>query len=167
MTETTTNYAEVLYELGVSDKAVAETEDIFKNVSEVKKVLENPVIPFEKKERVIDRIFAGEMQSFLKVVCRHHRIDRIEEIIHAYQEYSRKQKRILEAVLYYVTEPGEEQKAGIRKFLAGEFSVDEVKLILIEKKDLIGGFVLQAGGREFDWSLLGRYRNLKQKLTRR
>lgn len=66
-----------------------------------------------------------------------------------------------------MTEPGEEQKAGIRKFLAGEFSADEVQLVLIEKKDLIGGFVLRAGGREFDWSLLGRYRNLKQKLTRR
>lgn len=167
MTETTNNYAEVLYELGISEEAVRDTKEIFKSVPKVKELLENPVVAFSQKERVISRIFPGEMQSFLKVVCRHHKIDKIEEIIEAYKSYSLKKKNILKAVLYYVTEPGEEQKAGIRKFLAGEFSADEVQLVLIEKKELIGGFVLQAGGREFDWSLLGRYRNLKQKLTRR
>ena len=167
MTETTNNYAEVLYELGISEEAVRDTKEIFKSVPKVKELLESPVVPFSQKERVISRIFPGEIQNFLKVVCRHHKIDKIEEIIEVYKSYSLKKKNILKAVLYYVTEPGEEQKAGIRKFLAGEFSADEVQLILIEKKDLIGGFVLQAGGREFDWSLLGRYRNLKQKLTRR
>lgn len=167
MTETTNNYAEVLYELGISEEAVRDTKEIFKSVPKVKELLENPVVAFSQKERVISRIFPGEIQNFLKVVCRHHKIDKIEEIIEVYKSYSLKKKNILKAVLYYVTEPGEEQKAGIRKFLAGEFSADEVQLILIEKKDLIGGFVLQAGGREFDWSLLGRYRNLKQKLTRR
>lgn len=167
MTETTNNYAEVLYELGISEEAVRDTKEIFKSVPKVKELLENPVVAFSQKERVISRIFPGEMQNFLKVVCRHHKIDKIEEIIEAYKSYSLKKKNILKAVLYYVTEPGEEQKAGIRKFLAGEFSADEVQLVLIEKKELIGGFVLQAGGREFDWSLLGRYRNLKQKLTRR
>ena len=167
MTETTNNYAEVLYELGISEEAVRDTKEIFKSVPKVKELLENPVVPFSQKERVISRIFPGEIQNFLKVVCRHHKIDKIEEIIEVYKSYSLKKKNILKAVLYYVTEPGEEQKAGIRKFLAGEFSADEVQLVLIEKKDLIGGFVLQAGGREFDWSLLGRYRNLKQKLTRR
>ena len=161
MTETTNNYAEVLYGLDISKEAVRDTEEIFRSVPEVKEILENPVVSFVQKERIISRIFPGEIQNFLKVVCRHHKIDKIEEIIEAYKKYS------LKAELYYVTEPGEEQKAGIRKFLAGEFSVDEVQLILIEKKDLIGGFVLRAGGREFDWSLLGRYRNLKQKLTRR
>ena len=167
MTETTNNYAEVLYELGISEEAVRDTKEIFKSVPKVKELLENPVVPFSQKERVSSRIFPVEIQNFLKVVCRHHKIDKIEEIIEVYKSYSLKKKNILKAVLYYVTEPGEEQKAGIRKFLAGEFSADEVQLILIEKKDLIGGFVLQAGGREFDWSLLGRYRNLKQKLTRR
>lgn len=167
MAETTNNYAEVLYELGISGEAVRETEEIFRCVPEVKEILENPVVAFEKKERIISRIFPGEIQNFLKVVCRHRKIDKIEEIIEVYKSCSMKKRNILQAVMYYVTEPGEEQKAGIRKFLAGEFSADEVQLVLIEKKDLIGGFVLQAGGREFDWSLLGRYRNLKQKLTRR
>ena len=167
MTETTNNYAEVLYGLDISKEAVRDTEELFRSVPKVKELLENPVVSFAQKERIISRIFPGEIQNFLKVVCRHHKIDGIEEIIEAYKSYSLKKRKILKAELYYVTEPGEEQQAGIRKFLAGKFSADEVQLVLIEKKDLIGGFVLQAGGREFDWSLLGRYRNLKQKLTRR
>ena len=38
---------------------------------------------------------------------------------------------------------------------------------ITEDKSLIGGFILRAGGREFDWSLRGRYCRLHQKLTRR
>jgi len=42
-----------------------------------------------------------------------------------------------------------------------------VELTLTEDKSLVGGFVLRAGDREYDWSLIGRYKKLKQKLTRR
>ena len=38
---------------------------------------------------------------------------------------------------------------------------------LTEDKSLIGGFVLQADGQEYDWSLRGRFRRMEQRLTRR
>ena len=44
---------------------------------------------------------------------------------------------------------------------------DAAEIEMIEDKSLIGGFILQADGREFDWSMRGRYRMLQQKLTRR
>ena len=52
-------------------------------------------------------------------------------------------------------------------FLRREFGAKEVILTLREDKSLIGGFILSAGDKEFDWSLRGRYNNLRQKLTRR
>ena len=52
-------------------------------------------------------------------------------------------------------------------FLRREFGAQEVILTLREDKSLIGGFILSAGDKEFDWSLRGRYNNLRQKLTRR
>jgi F-type H+-transporting ATPase subunit delta len=36
-----------------------------------------------------------------------------------------------------------------------------------QQPDLIGGFVLRVGDREFDWSLRGRVRQLQQRLIRR
>ena len=63
--------------------------------------------------------------------------------------------------------PEEAQKEKMEDFLRREFGAREVILTLREDKSLIGGFILSAGDKEFDWSLRGRYNNLRQKLTRR
>ncbi|HCW25376.1 MAG TPA: F0F1 ATP synthase subunit delta, partial [Coprococcus sp.] len=38
---------------------------------------------------------------------------------------------------------------------------------MVEKKELIGGFVIRTGDREYDRSILGRYKSLRQKLVMR
>ena len=134
MTETSINYAKALYGLSVPGEAICETGRIFKNTPEIGKMLENPLVSLKEKEQVIERVFPQEMKSFLKVTCKYQKIDRIGEILEAYDAYSREQK---------------------------------VELTLTEDKSLVGGFVLRAGDREYDWSLIGRYKKLKQKLTRR
>ena len=70
-------------------------------------------------------------------------------------------------MMRYVTPPKDEQLKGIKAFLCREFQAEQAEIEMIEDKSLIGGFVLQADGREFDWSMRGRYRMLQQKLTRR
>lgn len=167
MTETSNNYARVLYELSVRPDEVNETRQIFSKVPQIEEALQSPVVPFEEKERVIDRIFPDGMRNFLKVVCRHQKIGRIEEILDAYDVYCMKQKDALRAVLRYVTPPTGEQQEKIKAFLKKSFHVSEVLLESIEDKSLLGGFVLWAEGHEYDWSLQGRYRKLRQKLTRR
>ena len=167
MTETSINYAKALYELSVPEEAVSETEKIFQGTPQLSGVLGNPLVSLKEKEHVIDRIFPQEMRNFLKITCKYQKINSIEEILKAYGEYSREQKGILKAVLTYVTEPEEAQRQKIEDFLCREFGVKEVKLTLKEDKSLIGGFILSARDREYDWSLRGRYMKLRQKLTRR
>ena len=133
-----------------------ETEKIFRSTPQLKGALENPLVSLKEKEHVIDRVFPQEMKNFLKVTCKYQKISSIYDILEAYGNYSRKQKGILKAVLTYVTKPEEAQKEKM-----------EVILTLREDKSLIGGFILSAGDKEFDWSLRGRYNNLRQKLTRR
>lgn len=167
MTETSINYAKALYELSVPEEAIGETKQIIESAPEVKAALGNPLVSLKEKEQVIDRIFPDEMRNFLKVTCKYKKTDCIEEILEAYGDYSRKQKGVLEAVLTYVTKPQETQAEQMKEFLRREFGAKEVKLAMKEDKSLIGGFILSAGDREFDWSLRGRYAKLKQKLTRR
>ena len=102
-----------------------------------------------------------------EAVLETEKIFSIYDILEAYGDYSRKQKGILKAVLTYVTKPEEAQKEKMEDFLRREFGAREVILTLREDKSLIGGFILSAGDKEFDWSLRGRYNNLRQKLTRR
>ena len=153
MTETSINYAKALYELSVPEEAVLETEKIFRGTPQLKGALENPLVSLKEKEHVIDRVFPQEMKNFLKVTCKYQKISSIYDI--------------LEAVLTYVTKPEEAQKEKMEDFLRREFGAKEVILTLKEDKSLIGGFILSAGDKEFDWSLRGRYNNLRQKLTRR
>ena len=116
---------------------------------------------------MINRVIPEEMKSFIKVVCKHHRIDLIEEIFEDYEELCRQHEKTIHAVMRYVTAPKDAQLDGIRAFLCREFGAQKAEIEMIEDKSLIGGFVLLAGGSEYDWSLRGRYRKLEQKLTRR
>ena len=160
MTATAVNYAKTLYELSVSTEAVQTTKEIFREVPGLAESLENPLVPFEAKSRVIDRVIPDEMKNFIKVACRHRNIGLLNEIFENYEEICRRHKNILHAVMRYVTPPKDEQLKGIKAFLCREFQAEQAEIEMIEDKSLIGGFVLQADGREFDWSMRGRYRML-------
>lgn len=167
MTTAAVNYAKVLYGMPVSITTVQETENLFQENPELTQCLGNPLVSFEAKSRIIDRTVPQDMRSFVKVACRYHKTDLFDEIFNEYQELCRKDAGVLQAVLICVTPPVDEQLEGIRNFLCREFQVQKVEIRIIEDKSLIGGFILQAGGKEYDWSLRGRCRRLEQKLTRR
>ena len=68
--------------------------------------------------------------------------------------------------LFYVTPPVDSQLDKIKDFVAAKEGVnkDEVKIDLVEKKDLVGGFVLRVGTHEYDWSTKGRLDQLMSEL---
>ena len=167
MTTAVVNYAKVLYGLPVSRITVQETQKIFQNNPALTECLGNPLVAFEAKCRVIDRTVPEEIRSFVKVACRYHKTDLLGEIFEKYQELCRRDSGALQAVLICVTPPGDEQLEGIKSFLCREFQAQKAEIRILEDKSLIGGFILQAGGKEYDWSLRGRFRRLEQKLTRR
>ena len=94
-------------------------------------------------------------------------MDLIHDIFDEHEKYAREQQDILSATLYYVTPPTDKQKAGIENFLMKEYGSKAVQLSMVEKKELIGGFVIRTGDREYDRSILGRYKSLRQKLVMR
>ena len=162
MTQTAKNYAQALFELHVDAESVKTTEEILKTVPEVGRSLTNPTIPI--REQIIGRIFPDGTRNFIKVVCRNQKADMLEEIFQAYREIERKQSKTLEATLLYVTAPTKEQQEKIRQFLCQKFHVKEAVLSLTKDESLIGGFILRAGGREFDWSHKGRFQALSRVL---
>ena len=54
MTTAAVNYAKVLYELSVPQTSVQETKELLRESPEFQEVLENPLVSFEEKEKVID-----------------------------------------------------------------------------------------------------------------
>lgn len=167
MTQTSISYATVLYELKISRSAVEASSQIFREVPEVSKALENPTVPMETKHRIVERIFPEEMQNFLKTMCDHHQAAKAEEIFEAYRQYADRQEGVLTATLFYVTLPGEEQMEGIRQFLCRKYQCRDARIELVERPELIGGFILKTGSSEYDWSLKGRLQQLTHKMIRR
>lgn len=76
-------------------------------------------------------------------------------------------KKDLKVSLFYVTLPLEEQLDKIKDFIAKKTDLPkaQVKIEFVEDKDLIGGFILRIGTKEYDWSTKGRLNQLMAKLT--
>lgn len=165
-TETITNYAKVLLELGLKQEDVTEALEILEEHPELRKVLTSPVITEGVKCRLIDKIFPSPMQSFLKVACRHKRAGVLPEIFLEYRRLVERQQGILRARLFCVSYPEASCREQMKRFLKRRYGAKQVILEIQEEKSLLGGFLLKAGEEEFDWSLRGRLRRLEQRLTK-
>ena len=156
-------YAKVLYELNMNREAIQKAEEIFAEVPQLKDVLINPTIREEKKFKVIDRVFPEEIRNFLKVACRHHRMELIGDIFKAYHQYCDEQNKILNAVLTCVEPPSEVQLNKMKAFLCKKYDAVKADIEIVQDKALLGGFVLILGCDEFDCSIKGRLNRLEQK----
>lgn len=167
MRQTSVNYARVLADLSVPVEDLREAVRLLNETPALRRILESPLVSRDKKERVIDRIFPEPVRNFLKVACLHEKTGQIEEIFECYEEYLRQQEGLMKVLLTCVTPPSKEQLQGIEKFLCSKYQKKDVIFEIKKDPSLLGGFVLKAGDYEYDYSLDGRLKRLKQQLTRR
>lgn len=158
MTEQARLYGTVLYELKLPEDMLNNCETIFRENPKLQKVLESPVVRQEKKESIIGQVFrdpeySAVMRSFLKKVCEADCSDRMEDIFRICRQKSRDAAGILSAKLCYVTKPDEEEIRQMKAFLCKNYGKQDVELSMKEAPELIGGFVLQTGNTEYDYSL--------------
>ena len=152
MTQKAINYGIVLYQLGISQDMVEEIKALVDENLELADALASPVVEHAEKRKVIDRVFdrfgSKELVNFMKTLCDNDGFDMINDIFDEYEKYAREQQ-------------------DIEDFLMKEYGSKAVQLSMVEKKELIGGFVIRTGDREYDRSILGRYKSLRQKLVMR
>lgn len=165
MTQTASNYGEVLFELGIEKDIVEETARIFSLTPELLRELLNPTISKKTKTNIIRKIFPKEIQNFLCVLSDYQGMDQIHDIILAYEACYRKAHHVIAATLRYVTKPTKEQEEGMKNYIRNKFHGEQVELNLVEDLSLVGGFVIQVGDIEIDQSLRGRMNELKQRLV--
>ena len=160
MTATTAKYVRVLWELKAPVEDLETAVQIYRE-----RVLTDPSVYKEEKHAVVDRIFPGKkLQNFMKILCDYSDVEYLNEIVEEYKMYANEHQSIVNATLRYVTAPADNQLEGIKKFLMEEFDAHQVELEMIRDERLVGGFVLAANGREWDWSISGRIRGMQQQL---
>lgn len=159
MTQLSKNYARALYELGISGEAI-DTARKLCQVKELTDALSSPIVAKKAKHNIVDRVFPKEMHNFMKLLSDYGSTKYINEIFMAYDEYVNEQNDCMEAQLICVEAPNKEQKIKIEQFLMGEYGKSKIKLNISIDEKLIGGFVLKAYDREYDWSMKGRISRL-------
>lgn len=165
MTEKARMYGKVLYELHLPEKMVYEMVQIIRENPLLVPILSDPVLPSLKKNRIIENVwraseFAKTVPSFLKKVCAAGCIDSMDSILSVWEQCLRDEKGIIQAELFYVTPPEEEELQKIRTFLCGKYGKKEVQFTLAAAPELIGGFLLRTENVEYDYSLKGRLEEL-------
>lgn len=160
-------YGTALYEQNIAREDIEWSREIIRSTPQLLKALTCPVIPMKEKLACIDKIFPESMRNFIKVVCNHGKCGLLDMIFSCYEKYADKMENVLRATLRCVTPPKPDQLLGIKKFLADRFEAHEVVIDIVNEPSLMGGFVIEAGGCEFDYSIRSRFHQLEQKLIRR
>ena len=164
VTNLSLKYAQQLHDLNITNDILCQADDIFKAVEQVKSDFENPAIPLSAKHNVIEKVFPTQIRDFLKILCDNGDVKLWEEILAAYRKGMPKTKA-LQAQLFFVTPPDEEQLAGIRSYIIGRYHCEELELTMTKDLSLGGGFKLQVENDVVDWSIQGRIRQLEEKLS--
>lgn len=167
-----TRYAKSLIDLAIERNELENVKkdiDLFlsatKSSSELVAVLKNPIVPIDKKGKILNGLFNTQVskttQSFFEIVVNKARA----EVLHAtalefLQQYNEK-KNILKAKIVSATPLTEASRNEIINMVE---KATAKKVILEEKVDanLIGGFLLTVGDKQFDTSIAKNLQKLKK-----
>ncbi|MDO5345559.1 MAG: F0F1 ATP synthase subunit alpha [Lachnospiraceae bacterium] len=160
-------YADMIRKLEIPREAIRQTEEIFEAVPEMLTDLSNPVKELERKHRVIDKVFPEAVRNFLKLLCDNDAIGFFPGICQTYHSRSLVKAGVTCATLRYVTLPDEGQMERLKEFARRECGTDEMEFVARRDPSLGGGFVLDIGEKEFDWSTAGRVAQMQAYLEQK
>nr|MBC7612680.1 ATP synthase F1 subunit delta [Pseudopedobacter sp.] len=170
-------YAKSLIDLALEQKALEKIKgdmqlfvDTLKASSELQAVVKNPIIPLSKKNSILKEIFGDKIHkvtaAFLKIVVDKGRAEIIyataKEFLNQYNQY----KNIVIAKVVSATTLNEKARAEIINKVK---TVTGGEVILNESvdADLIGGFILTVGDKQFDSSIASSLSRVKQEFAQK
>lgn len=156
-----------LLRLDISQEDADETKNIFVTCPDTADTLANPIVDFDEKRAVIERLFPKNMQKFILSTVRGRTVERIVEILDEYKEMLLDRQGSIRAVVRYVTPLTENQQADLKRFIMDKFIKEDVVVEYRYDPDIIGGFILNAGDIEYDKSYRTGLRMIKESLHKK
>lgn len=120
-------------------------------------LLRSPVIPSDKKQKVIDSITGTDISAmtatFLRLLISKTREGELPEIIAGFIQQYKSMKDIHTVKLTTATPISEEVKASLVEQVRKTSKLEKIELETAVNPDLIGGFTLQTGDQLVDASI--------------
>ena len=128
-------------------------------------MLESPLILSDKKQRIINMIFGDRFcditQTLIEIIIRKRREGYLDDIAERYLVQYDRLHNVTRGVVRSAAALTAVQLDQIKKLVEKEFKTS-LEITQIIDPELIGGFILDVGDRQFDASLATRLRALKQ-----
>ncbi|SMC70160.1 ATP synthase F1 subunit delta [Pedobacter nyackensis] len=136
---------------------------------ELEAILKNPIVPLTKKAGILDNLFVGRVNevtsAFFKLVVNKGRSAILFDTAKAFIAQYNAIKGIVTANVTSATELTAESRAEIEAIVKKEIGANQVVLNEKVNADLIGGFVLKVGDKQFDASIGSALNKLKKELA--
>lgn len=120
-------------------------------------MLKSPVIPSDKKEKILEAITAGKVkeltQAFLRLLINKTREYNLPEMVKAFIEQYNEVKGIHLVKLTTAVPVGEGVQQALVQKLKSDTQLNNIELEMLVKDELIGGFTLEVGGKLIDASI--------------
>ena len=169
-------YAKSLIDLSTEQNALEEIkndvvllEQVIGDSSELEAILRNPIVPLDKKAGILIDTFGNKVHvvtnAFLKLLVKKGRSGLLFGIAKSFITQYNQIKGIVTAQVTSATELTEANRAEIVAIVKREMGANQV---LIKEKinaDLIGGFILKVGDRQFDASISSGLNKLKKEFA--
>lgn len=149
-------------EAGVSD--IEQMRAVLNSADEVCQILDSPSVTSSEKEKVIDELFPISVKDAVKLMATDCNVNAFDEISKEYLKALDKKNNIANATVICVNPPSDEQLEGIKRFICKETNAGSAKVEIIIDESLIGGFIIQVDGRQYDRSLKSKISKIKEKV---
>lgn len=131
-------------------------------------LLKSPVVKSDKKKEIINSIFGGKIGSitlkFLEVMTQQDREDILPEIASAFERVYRDHQGIVRAEIISAVPLTEKGRNKAFEFVKKFYH--NVELTEKVDEDLIGGFIIRVGDKQYDESVARKLQLLKQEFEK-
>lgn len=166
MSQNIEKYLEALLSSQVSVSSLEDALRTINSNSDLAEIMDNPNVSAEEKKKVIDELFSPSVKELLTDLSSDCSINRLEELIQLYIEELDRQNNVAAATVYCTTPPDEKQMKGIKAFVCKEENAGDAKINIVKDDKLIGGFIIQIGSKEFDYSIKSKLDKIKSRVMK-
>ena len=132
-------------------------------------MLKSPVIKSDTKDKVLGRIFGGQIghmtERFIAILVRKGREEILPEIAEGFQNVYRKEHDILVAEVMSAVSLNEESRSQVKKMAEERHPGKSILLKESVDPSLIGGVVIRIGDEQIDTSVSRRLNDLRRKFS--
>lgn len=169
-------YAKSLIDLSIEQKSLEEVkndmvffEKVVDDNSQLEAILKNPIVPLDKKSGIVNGLMGDRVhkvtKSFYSLVINKGRSALLFDIAKQFVEQYNEQKGIVSAEVTSATTLTADNRTEIIAMVKKELGANEVVLAEKTNADLIGGFILKVGDRQFDASIASSLSKLKKEFS--